>query len=47
MGFNSVCERARKCDKENREWRLRQTKPVSRWYLDLASQIALDRLCVG
>ena len=35
MGFNSVCERARKCDKENREWWLRQTNPVNRWYLDL------------
>ena len=35
MGFNFVCEHARKCDKENREWQLRQTKPVSRWYLDL------------
>ena len=37
MGLNSVGERARKCDRENREWRLRQIKPThsDRWYLDL------------
>ena len=33
--LKSFGERAQKCDRENREWRGRQIKPVHMWYLDL------------
>ena len=36
MCLNFVGERTQKCDRENREWRWHQIKPIYRLYPDLA-----------